>query len=299
MSSSSTQVRPTIAARTQARGRGARRTNPMKRQIGSLVLTVLTWAVTLGFFFPVAWMVFTAFKTERDAATMPPTFMADLTLENFTRVFDRGFAAYFTNSMTASLISTLLVMVLAIPAAYGLSVRPIHKWTDALFFLISTKFMPIAAAVIPIYLLLKNFGMLDNISALSLLYVGMNLPLAVWMMRSFLSEVPTEIIEAAQIDGANFRTELIRVVMPMVAPGAAAAALICFIFAWNEYFLASLLTSTVARTTPPFLGSFIDGRGQFLAVLSAAATLAVLPVVIAGWAAQKKLVRGLAMGAIK
>ncbi|MGC0239096.1 carbohydrate ABC transporter permease [Arthrobacter sp. SD76] len=252
-----------------------------------------------GVLFPVAWMVFTAFKTERDAATTPPTFFAELTLENFAKVFDRGFAAYFTNSLSASLISTLIVMVLAIPAAYGLSVRPIRKWTDALFFLISTKFMPVAAAVIPIYLLLKNFGMLDNISALSMLYVGMNLPLAVWMMRSFLSEVPTEIIEAAQIDGANFRTELIRVVLPMVAPGVAAAGLICFIFAWNEYFLASLLTSTVARTTPPFLGSFIDGRGQFLAVLSAAATLAVLPVVIAGWAAQKKLVRGLAMGAIK
>jgi sorbitol/mannitol transport system permease protein len=140
---------------------------------------------------------------------------------------------------------------------------------------------------------------LDNISALAMLYVGMNLPLAVWMMRSFFSEVPVEIIEAAQIDGARFWTELIRVVLPIVAPGIAAAALICFIFSWNEYFLANLLTSTAARTTPPFLGSFVDGRGQFLAVLSAAATLAVLPVVIAGWVAQKRLVRGLAMGAIK
>ncbi|MPV51270.1 ABC transporter permease subunit, partial [Pseudactinotalea sp. HY160] len=204
-----------------------------------------------------------------------------------------------TNSVSASVVSTIIVMVLAVPAAYGLSVRPIKRSTDVLFFFISTKFLPIAAAVIPIYMLLQAAGALDNITALSILYVGMNLPLAVWMMRSFLIEVPTEIIEAAQVDGARFRTELLRIVVPIVAPGIAAAALICFIFAWNEYFLANLLTSTIARTTPPFLGSFVSGRGQFLAALSAAATLAVLPVIIAGWVAQKRLVRGLAMGAIK
>ncbi|GAB2507539.1 carbohydrate ABC transporter permease [Paramicrobacterium agarici] len=276
-----------------------RRTKPMRKRAGSAALTFITWVLTVGMFFPIAWMVFTAFKTEKAAATNPPTFITQLTLENFEAVFDRGFLVYLTNSFTASVVSTLIVMVLAIPAAYGLSVRPLIRSTDALFFFISTKFMPLAAIVIPIYLLLQNMGLLDNISALSILYVGMNLPLAIWMMRSFLSEVPGEIIEAAQVDGASFWTELVRIVMPIVAPGMAAAALICFIFAWNEYFLANLLTSTVARTTPPFLGSFVSGRGQFLAVLSAAATLAVLPVVIAGWIAQKRLVRGLAMGAIK
>ncbi|MFL6170478.1 MAG: carbohydrate ABC transporter permease, partial [Ornithinibacter sp.] len=121
----------------------------------------------------------------------------------------------------------------------------------------------------------------------------------VWMMRSFVLEVPFEIVEAARVDGAGLFREIVRVVLPIVLPGVAAAALICFIFSWNEYFLATLLTSNVARTTPPFLGSFVDGRGQFLAVLSAAATLAVLPVIAAGWIAQKQLVRGLSMGAVK
>lgn len=275
------------------------RRRPARHRITSAAITMLTWVIVVGFFFPVAWMVFTAFKTEGAAATSTPTIFTELSFDRFHEVLDRGFAAYLTNSLTASVMSTLIVLLLAIPAAYGLSVRPIIRATDALFFFISTKFLPIAAAIIPIYLLLQNLGALDNISALSILYVGMNLPLAVWMMRSFFAEVPVEIIEAAQIDGARFWTELVRVVLPIVAPGIAAAALICFIFAWNEYFLANLLTSTVARTTPPFLGSFVDGRGQFLAVLSAAATLAVLPVVIAGWLAQKRLVRGLAMGAIK
>ncbi|MGO1768952.1 MAG: carbohydrate ABC transporter permease [Microbacterium sp.] len=269
-----------------------------KRVVGS-ILTIITWIVTLAFFFPIAWMVFTAFKPERDASTNPPTFLTDFTLDNFARVFNTGFTNFLINSLSASVMSTIIVMLLAFPAAYGLSIRPIVRSTDALFFFISTKFLPLAAASIPLYLLLQNLGLLDNVSALTILYLGMNLPLAVWMMRSFLMEVPREIIEAAQVDGAKFSTEMLRIVLPLVAPGMAAAALICFIFAWNEYFLANLLTSTVARTAPPALGSFVDGRGQFLAILSAAATLAVLPVIIAGWVAQKRLVRGLAMGAIK
>ncbi|MBK0418457.1 carbohydrate ABC transporter permease [Leucobacter sp. CSA1] len=277
----------------------ARRRSPARRKATAALITTLTWVLVLAFFFPVAWMVFTGFKTEAAAATSTPTIFTELSFDRFEAVMNRGFAIYLINSLTASVMSTLIVLALAIPAAYGLSIRPIVKWTDALFFFISTRFMPIAAAIIPIYLLLRNLGALDNINALAILYVGMNLPLAVWMMRSFFAEVPTEIIEAAQIDGAKFWTELVRVVLPIVMPGVAAVALICFIFAWNEYFLANLLTSTMARTTPPFLGSFVDGRGQFLAVLSAAATLAVLPVVIAGWLAQKRLVRGLAMGAIK
>ena len=169
----------------------------------------------------------------------------------------------------------------------------------ALTFFISTRFMPLAAVVLPLFMIFKELGLLDNIYMLSVVYAGVNLPVTVWMMRSFFLEVPFEIVEAARVDGAGLYREIVRIVLPLVLPGVAAAALICFIFSWNEYFLATLLTSSAARTTPPFLGSFVDGRGQFLAVLSAAATIAALPVIIAGWVAQKQLVRGLSMGAIK
>ena len=286
------KVSPPTAPAGRSRG-------PARRRAGALAVTGLTWLVVFLFFFPVLWMMFTAFKSERDAATFPPTVFVELSLDGFARVFDRGLSIYLLNSLTSSVLSTLIVLALAIPAAYALSVRPIKKWRDALFFFISTRFMPIAASVIPVYLILKYFGLVDNITALALLYVAINLPLAIWMLRSFFSEVPVSILEAARIDGAPLRTEMTRIVLPIVAPGVAAAALLCFIFAWNEYFLATILTSTAARTTPPFLGSFVDGRGQFLAVLSAACTLAVLPVIIAGWLAQKRLVRGLAMGAVK
>ena len=269
------------------------------RRIRSTVLTAITWVVCLAFFFPVAWMASTAFRSESDAASSPPLLFAPGTLEQFERVFDRDMGAYLLNSAAASIGSTLLVLLLAIPAAYGLSIRPIKRVQDVLFFFISTRFLPAAASILPVYFILKTIGALDTVGALLLLYSAMNLPIAVWMMRSFFSEVPHEIIEAAQVDGANLRTELLRVALPIVLPGVAAAALICFIFAWNEYFFATLLTSHDARTTPPFLASFVDGRGQFLAVLSAASTIAVLPVIAAGWIAQKQLVRGLAMGAIK
>ena len=171
--------------------------------------------------------------------------------------------------------------------------------SNSLSFFISTRFMPIAASVLPLYMILKTIGGLDNIWVLAIIYAAINLPISVWMLRSFFMEVPYEIVEAARIDGAGLWREMMRVVLPLVLPGIAAAALICFIFSWNEYFLALLLTSDAARTTPPFLGSFVDGRGQFLAVLSAAATVAALPVIAAGWIAQKQLVRGLSMGAIK
>lgn len=269
------------------------------RNIRGILITGFTWIIALIFFFPVAWMVFTSFKSEADASSIPPAFFVPVGLEQYQQVFDRGMGQYLVNSLTASLGSTLLVLLLAIPAAYGLSVRPIKRVQDVLFFFLSTRFLPVAASILPVFFILKTIGALDNITAIGLLYTAMNLPIAIWMMRSFFNEVPLEIVEAAQIDGANLRTELVRVVMPIVLPGIAAVALICFIFAWNEYFLALILTTDTARTTPPFLASFVDGRGQFLAVLSAASTVAVLPVVIAGWLAQKQLVRGLAMGAVK
>lgn len=276
-----------------------RQTSSVRRRLGRAAVTLTTWALVFLTVFPVVWMVFTSFKAESDAATNPPQIFAPLSFDRYVEAFDRGIAGNLINSATVSVLSTAIVILLAIPAAYALAFRPGPKATDILFYFISTRFLPVAVAIIPIYLLLLSVGGLDKVGWLTVLYLGMNLPLAIWMMRSFFAEVPAEIIEAAQVDGANVRTELVRIAVPIVAPGIAAVALICFIFAWNEYFLANLLTATVGRTTPPVLGSFVDGRGQFVAVLSAASTIAVLPVVIAGWFAQKQLVRGLAMGAIK
>jgi sorbitol/mannitol transport system permease protein len=159
--------------------------------------------------------------------------------------------------------------------------------------------MPAVASILPLYILAKNIGMLDNITFLSLIYTAMNLPIAVWMIRSFLIELPKEVLEAARVDGAKLLTEMRRIILPMIAPGLAATALICFIFAWNEFFFAVSLTTTQAATVPVFLVGFITSEGLFWARLSAASTMAVLPVILAGWIAQKWLVRGLSLGAVK
>lgn len=265
----------------------------------SILITALTWVLVFMFFFPVAWMFTNAFKTENLASSTSPVFIFRPTFESFQALGERGMWTYMQHSLTVSLGSTLLVVLLAVPAAYALSIRRVVKVQDTLFYFISTRFMPVAAAILPLYMIFKKLNILDNVGSLALVYTAMNLAIAVWMMRSFFAEVPMEVVEASRIDGAGFKVELTRVVLPLVMPGIAAVALICFIFAWNEYFLALLLTSSNGRTLPPFLGGFVDGRGQFLAVLSAAASVAVLPVIAAGWVAQKQLVRGLAMGAIK
>jgi sorbitol/mannitol transport system permease protein len=203
------------------------------------------------------------------------------------------------NSLTASVVSTLLVLLLAIPAAYALSIRPVRKWTDVMFFFLSTRMLPAVAGLLPIYLFAQATGLLDNIWLLIVLYTSMNLPIAVWMMRSFLAEVPVEILEAAQMDGAGLLRTLRQVVGPVVLPGVAATSLICFIFSWNELLMARVLTGTVAQTAPVYLTGFVTSQGLFLAKVCAAALVVSLPVLIAGFAAQDKLVQGLSLGAVK
>jgi len=268
-------------------------------KIKAALITAMTWVLVLVFFFPVLWMFLNAFKSENDASLIPPKFLFTPTLEGFQLAWDRGMATYMANSLFASVGATLLILLLAVPGAYALSIRPVKKTQDTLFFFISTRFLPVAAVILPLYMIFKSLGVLDNIIALGFVYAAINLPIAIWMMRSFFLEVPREIVEAAQLDGAGLYKELTKVVLPLVLPGIAAVGLIVFIFSWNEYFLATLLTTSDAKTTPPFLASFVDGRGLFLGAISAAASLATLPVIIAGWVAQKQLVRGLAMGAVK
>jgi sorbitol/mannitol transport system permease protein len=263
------------------------------------IWTVLTWVIAVVLFFPVLWMVLTSFKTEGSAYTNPPQIIFHPTLSEFSQVFAGGIGPPLEHSIFVTLTATFAVLVLAIPAAYSLSVRPVKRWSDVLFFFISTKMLPYVAAIVPIFIVARNLGILDNDWALVILYTAMNLPIAVWMIRSFLLEVPREVLEAARIDGANLWTELTRVILPVVVPGIAATALICVIFSWNEFFFAVNLTATRAGTMPVFLVGFITTEGLYWARLAAASSIASLPVILAGWLAQKQLVRGLTFGALK
>ncbi|WP_019546875.1 carbohydrate ABC transporter permease [Streptomyces sulphureus] len=298
--SAPTQAPP---AAVTAGGPPAPTTRVGRNRTAGAALGLLAWIVGILFVLPMLWMLLTSFHSEGDAATNPPSLAAPLTLDGYRDFFGVGGGASpwpaLANSATASICSTVLVLLLAMPAAYALSIRPVKRWTDVLFFFLSTKMLPLVAGLLPIYLFAKNTGFLDNVWLLVILYTSMNLPIAVWMMQSFLAEVPVSLIEAAQIDGARLPTVLARVVAPVAGPGIAATALICFIFSWNEMLFARVLTGVVAQTSPVFLTGFITSQGLFLAKVCAASLVISLPVLAAGFAAQDKLVQGLSLGAVK
>ena len=267
------------------------------------VFGALAWAVGLLFFFPIFWVVISSFKEELDAVGTPKVIF-DASLARYREVTTStqgilSFRTAFTNSAIVVLLSTLIVLAMAIPAAYALAIRPVKKWRDVLLFFVSTKFLPMVASILPLYILAKQLHLLGSRTVLVILYTTMNLPLAVWMLRSFFQEVPRELIEAAEIDGAGLRGQLQSVILPIAVPGIAATALLCMIFAWNEFFFALQLNSAHAQTVPIWVTTNISEKENFLAKLSAASVLASLPVVLAGWVAQKRMIRGLAMGAIK
>jgi sorbitol/mannitol transport system permease protein len=282
--SSITDVGPIPATRTPG---GAPR--PDRKPPGTLALGIVAWLVGIIFIVPIAWMVLTSFHSEADAATNPPSIAASLTLQGYREFFGASTGASpwpsLLNSLTASVLSTILVLLLAIPAAYALSIRRVRKWTDVMFFFLSTKMLPVVAGLLPLYLFAQRAHLLDNIWWLLILYTAMNLPIAVWMMRSFLAEVPVEMLEAASVDGAGLIRTLREIVAPVVAPGIAATSLICFIFSWNELLFARVLTATVAQTAPVFLTGFVTSQGLFLAKVCAASLVVSLPVLIAGFAA--------------
>jgi polyol transport system permease protein len=289
----------TAITATEAPARTSRRARNRARELtGKTGWTVLGWVVGIAFFLPVLWMVITAFKPESAAETWPPKFTFSPTLAESRLVFN-GMGPFIEHSAIATVGSTILVLVLAVPAAYALAIRPVKRWRDGLFFFISTKMLPIVAAIGPLYVIALKAHLLDSIWVLIILYGAMNLPLAIWMIRSFMLEVPTEMLEAARLDGAGRIREIVEVIMPVVIPGIVSTALICVIFAWNELFLAINLTVTNAATMPMFLISSVPQEGLYIAHLSAAATVASVPVIIVGWIAQRSLVRGLSMGAIK
>ena len=269
------------------------------REDASPVLAVIAWIVALVAFFPVLYMVLTGFKTETAAVDLPPKLIFAPTLENYRSIFRIDFLPFFRNSLVASLASTALVMLLGIPASYALALHPPKKAKDVLFFFISTKFLPPAGVIVPLYIIFRDANLLGTVQGLIILYTAMNLPIAIWMMRSFFEEIPRDVLDAARVDGAGLFREMTQIVLPMVIPGLVATTFLAIIFAWNEFFFAVSLAAVGSATVPIFMVKFVTSEGLFWAKLSASCTMAVMPIVLLGWVAQRQLVRGLSMGAVK
>jgi sorbitol/mannitol transport system permease protein len=262
--------------------------------------TVLTYVVVFLLVFPVIWMVITGFKTEVSAISIPPTLFFEPTLSQFALAISGGFAAYLYNSVVASLVSTALALILGIPAAYAMVFQMKKKGADdMLFFVLSTRFLPFAAILIPLFVIITRLNLLDNLFTLIIVYTAMNLPLIIWMSRSYFMDLPKEVLEGAWLDGASTWQTMLLIVVPMAAPGLAAAALLSIIFAWNDFFFAVTLTYTESPTLPIMVAAFTSNEGLFLAKVSALATMIILVPVLIGIYAQKHLVHGLTGGAVK
>ena len=262
--------------------------------------SIAAWLVALILFFPILFMLVTSFKTELQAIAVPSVWIFTPTLDNFTHVQERSdYLLYARNSLVTSVVSTLLGLLIAAPAAYSMAFFPSKRTKQILMWMLSTKMMPAVGALVPVYVLCQSSHLLDTRFALIVIFMLGNLPLMVWMLYSHFKDIPPEILEAARMDGATLLTEFRHVILPLAMGGIASTGLLCLVLAWNEAFWSLNLTSAHAGTLAALIAQYSSPEGLFWAKLSAASLLAIAPIIVFGWFSQKQLVQGLTFGAVK
>ena len=265
-----------------------------------IVRTVAAWVITLLLVFPLIWLMMTAFKTELQAISVPPQFFFSPTLENFREVNVRSdYLLYARNSVITSVLSTLIGLAIAAPAAYSMAFFRTRRTRDILMWMLSTKMMPAVGALVPVYVMAQTAGMLDTLSGLVIVFTLSNLPIMVWMLYSGFKDIPPEILESARMDGASVWGEFVHVIRPLAMGTLASTGLLCLVLSWNEAFWSLNLSSAKAGTLATLIASYSSPEGLFWAKLSAASLLAILPIVVLGWFSQKQLVQGMTFGAVK
>ena len=265
-----------------------------------IVRTLIAWLLTLLLFFPLAWLIMTAFKTELQAIAVPPLLWFTPTFDNFREVQERSdYLLYARNSLITSVVSTVIGLLIAAPAAYSMAFFKGRHTKNILMWMLSTKMMPAVGALVPIYVLAQQAGLLDTRTGLIIIFMLSNLPIMVWMLYSHFKDIPHEILEAARMDGANLWQEFYRVTMPLALGGLASTGLLCLVLSWNEAFWSLNLSSAKAGTLATLIASYSSPEGLFWAKLSAASLMAIAPIVVFGWFSQKQLVQGLTFGAVK
>ena len=263
--------------------------------------TLVAWSIGFVIFFPILWTILTSFKTEAQAINDPPLFLFfDWTLENYAIVQERSnYMRFLWNSIFLACGSTILGIIIAVPAAWSMAFVPSRRTKDILMWMLSTKMLPAVGVLYPIYIGFVKLGLLDNRFGLMIVLMLINLPIIIWMLYTYFKEIPGEILEAARMDGASLGNEILYVLTPMAIPGIASTVLLNIILAWNEAFWTLNLTAAKAAPLTAFIASYSSPEGLFFAKLSAASTMAIAPILILGWFSQKQLVRGLTFGAVK
>ena len=263
--------------------------------------TLIAWVLGFLIFFPILWIIVLSFKSEGDAIRTPLEVLTSVwTFESYSTVNVRSdYFKHFNNSVIIAVGSTLLGILVAVPAAWSMAFVPSKSTRGILMWMLSTKMLPAVGVLYPIYLLCIELGILDSRIGLVVILMLINLPIIVWMLYTYFKEIPGEILEAARMDGATLRAELLYVLTPMAIPGIASTVLLNVILAWNEAFWTLNLTAAKAAPLTAFIASYSSPEGLFYAKLSAASVMAIAPILIMGWFSQKQLVRGLTFGAVK
>jgi sorbitol/mannitol transport system permease protein len=265
-----------------------------------IVRSVAAWLLTLLLFFPLFWLIITAFKTELQAIAVPPKLFFTPTLENFHEVQERSdYFLYAKNSFITSVGSTILGLMIAAPAAYSMAFFRTRKTKDLLMWMLSTKMMPAVGALMPVYVMAQTTGLLDSLTGLTIVFTLSNLPIMVWMLYSGFKDIPPDILEAARMDGATVWGEFKHVIRPLAMGTLSSTGLLCLVLSWNEAFWSLNLSAAKAGTLAALIASYSSPEGLFWAKLSAASLMAIAPIVVFGWFSQKQLVQGLTFGAVK
>jgi len=268
------------------------------RRAGRIPGILLIWLVAFLWCFPLLYMLITSFKGEADV--LPPSlWIAHPTLENYVSVLRYQILRTILNSAVISISSVCACLVFGVPVTYALVFGRLRNSDNLFFWFLSTTLLPPVAVIVPVFLMFRLSGLLDSLGGMVLIYSGVNIPIVIWMTRSFLLDVPQEILESSSIDGSSRLRSFFGIILPLARQGIISTGLLVFIFVWNEFFFSINLTYVNAATVPVYMASFMTQQGLFWAKLCAISTLVVLPPVALGWLAQRSLVKGLTMGAVK
>ena len=267
----------------------------------SRALNLLAVAVVILWLIPVLWVALTSIKPTNVINSPEPTFIAfEPTGEHYVEIFERfRFDRAMVNSLVTVGVSTLIVMVLALPAAYAVSRMGMARGDTWALLILSLRFLPGIVIVLPYFKMATTFALIDSRLMLIIVYVAFGLPFAVWLLRGFLLDLPREVEEAVRLDGLSWLQIIFRMILPMAAPGIAVTTIFTFVFSWNEFLFALFLTHDKAQTMPVALQKTIDVYNVLWGSLSAGAVIQLLPMVLVVFLLQRHIARGLALGAVK
>lgn len=271
------------------------------RKVRNIAMSLVTLVFVVAWAFPIVWSVLNSFKTERDILAYPPRFVFEPTLAAYREVLfgAQSILPNLWSSMVISVGTTVLTMVLAIPAAYALARLRVPGRRMTGFYILVTQMLPPVGIIIPYFLLLRNIGWMDTYHGIIIIYLSFSLPFAIWLMVSYFEDIPFEMEEAAAVDGASRLITLRRIILPQVRGGIAVTVVFVFLNAWNEFLFAVVLSGNTVRPVTIAMFNFVSVEQTLWAQLAAVSVIAMLPVVILGIVAQSHIVKGLTVGAVK